>query len=47
MKLCVKEIRYNGMEWNQSAQDRVQYRALVNMVIELQVPKKARNFFIS
>jgi hypothetical protein len=34
----LKEIRYEGVNWIQLAQDRVQWWDLMNMVISLQVP---------
>jgi hypothetical protein len=34
----LREIGWNGMDWIDLAQDREQWRALVNMVIHLQVP---------
>jgi hypothetical protein len=33
-----REIGWGSMDWFDLAQDRVQYRALVNMVMKLQVP---------
>jgi hypothetical protein len=34
----LREIGWDGMDWNDLAQDRDQWRALVNMVMNLQVP---------
>jgi hypothetical protein len=34
----VTEIGWDGMDWIELAQDRVQWRAPVNMVMTLQVP---------
>jgi hypothetical protein len=38
MKIGLKEIGWGGMEWIDLAEDRDQWRALVNMVMNLQVP---------
>jgi hypothetical protein len=38
IKLDFREIGINGVNWIQLAQDRVQWQAFVNMVINLQVP---------
>jgi hypothetical protein len=34
----IREIGWGGMYWNHLAQDRDQWRALVKMAINLQVP---------
>jgi hypothetical protein len=34
----LREIGINGANWIQLAQDKVQWRAFVNMVMNLQVP---------
>jgi hypothetical protein len=34
----LREIRSNGVDWIDLAQDRDQWKALVNMVMNLQVP---------
>jgi hypothetical protein len=34
----LREIGWNGMDWSDLAQDRDQWRALVNMVKNLRVP---------
>jgi hypothetical protein len=34
----LREIGWDGMYWNQLAQDRNQWRALVNTVMNLRVP---------
>jgi hypothetical protein len=34
----LREIEWGGMDWIRLAQDRDQWRALVNMVMNLQVP---------
>jgi hypothetical protein len=36
--LDLREIGWGGMDWIELAQDREQWRALVNMVMNLQVP---------
>jgi hypothetical protein len=38
IKTNFKEIGWDGMEWIDLAQDRGQWRAPVNMVMNLQVP---------
>jgi hypothetical protein len=38
LKLDLREIGINGANWIQLAQDRVQWRAFVNMVMNLRVP---------
>jgi hypothetical protein len=38
IKLDLREIRINEANWIQLAQDRVQWQALVNTVLDLQVP---------
>jgi hypothetical protein len=38
IKIDLREIRWNGMEWIDLAQDRDRWRALVNTVMSLQVP---------
>jgi hypothetical protein len=37
IKLDLRETEWDGMDWIELDQDRVQYRALVNMVIKIQV----------
>jgi hypothetical protein len=37
-KLDLREIGIDGANWNQLAQDRVEWWAFVNMVMNLQVP---------
>jgi hypothetical protein len=37
-KMDVREIGWGGMDWIDSAQDRDQWRALVNTVMNLRVP---------
>jgi hypothetical protein len=38
IKMDRREIGWGGMDWIVLAQDRDQWRALVNMVINIQVP---------
>jgi hypothetical protein len=38
IKMDLREIRGDGMDWIDLAQDRDQWRALVNMVMNLRVP---------
>jgi hypothetical protein len=34
----IREIRWEGVDWIDMAQDRIQWRALVNTVLNLRVP---------
>jgi len=47
MRLHLKEISWEGVYWIHLAQDRDQWRAGVNMVMNLRVLYKARNFLTS
>jgi hypothetical protein len=38
IKMDLREIQWGGMDWNDLAQDRDQWWALVNMVMNLWVP---------
>jgi hypothetical protein len=38
IKMDPREIRWDGMDWIDVAQDRDQWRAFVNTVMNLQVP---------
>jgi hypothetical protein len=38
IKMDLREIGWDGMDWIELAQDRDQWRALVNMVMNLRVP---------
>jgi hypothetical protein len=38
------QIGWNGMDWIDLAQDRDQWRALMNMVMNLRVPQNAGKF---
>jgi hypothetical protein len=44
IKMDLREIGCNGMDWIDLAQDRDQWRALVNTVMNLRVPYNAENF---
>jgi hypothetical protein len=44
IKMDLREIGWNGMDWVDLAQDRGQWRALVNTVMNLRVPKNAGKF---
>jgi hypothetical protein len=37
-KMDLREIRWDGVDWIDIAQDRVQWRSLVNTVLNLRVP---------
>jgi hypothetical protein len=39
-----RELRWKGLDWMHLAQDRDQWRAVVNTVMNLRVPYKATNF---
>jgi hypothetical protein len=38
IKMDLREIGWDGVDWMDTAQDRDQWRALVNMVLNLQGP---------
>jgi hypothetical protein len=44
IKMDLREIGINGANWIQLAQDRVQWWAFVNRVMNLWVPKESRIF---
>jgi hypothetical protein len=43
----LRELEWDGMYWIELVQDRVQWRALVNTVMNLRVPKYAGKFLCS
>jgi hypothetical protein len=45
IKMDLREITIDGANWIQLGQDRVQWRACVNTVMNLRVPYKSRIFF--
>jgi hypothetical protein len=38
IKMDLREIRWDGMDWTDLAQNRDQWRALVNTIMTLRVP---------
>jgi hypothetical protein len=44
IRMDLREIRWEVVEWMQLAQDRDQLRALVNTVRNLRLPLRERNF---
>jgi hypothetical protein len=47
IKIDLKVLRLEGVNWIHLAQDRGRWRALVNMVMNLRVPQKTGNFLTS
>jgi hypothetical protein len=47
IRMDLMEIGWQGMDWMQLAQDRDQWRALMNTVMNHRVPQKAENFLTS
>jgi hypothetical protein len=45
IKMDLREIGIDVANWIQLTQDRVQWRACVNMVMNLRVPEESRIFF--
>jgi hypothetical protein len=45
IKMDLREIRIDGANWIRLAQNRVQWRAFVNMAMNLRVPYESRLFF--
>jgi hypothetical protein len=43
----LKETGWEGVDWMHVAQDRDQWRAIANTIMNLRVPLKARNFLTS
>jgi hypothetical protein len=46
IKMDLREIRIDEVNWIQLAQDRVQWRAFVNTVMNLQVPYRNQDIFL-
>jgi hypothetical protein len=44
IKIDLREIGWDGVDWIDLAEDRDQWRALVNTVMNLRVPKNAGKF---
>jgi hypothetical protein len=44
VKIDLREIGWDGMDWIDLAQDRSKWRALVNTVMNIRVPKNAEKF---
>jgi hypothetical protein len=44
LKMDLREIEWDGMDWIDLAQDGDQWRALVNTVMHLRVPENAERF---
>ena len=47
IKIDLKEVSCEGMDWIDVAQDRDRWRALVNAVMNMPVPQNAGNFLTS
>jgi hypothetical protein len=47
IRMDLREIGWEGVDWIHLAQDRDQWWALVNTVMNFGVPEKARNFLTS
>jgi hypothetical protein len=44
IKMNLRDIGWEGMDWNELAQDRDQWKALVNTVMNLRVPQNCWEF---
>jgi hypothetical protein len=47
IKMDLRDIGRSDMDWTDLAQDRDQWRALVNTVMNLRIPKNAGKFLIN
>jgi hypothetical protein len=47
IKIDLREIEWDGVDWIDLAQDRDKWRALVNTVISFRVPLDSRKFLSS
>jgi hypothetical protein len=47
IKMDLRKKGWEGVDWMHLAQDRDQWRVLLNMVMNLRVPQKAENFLTS
>jgi hypothetical protein len=47
IKMDLKETECKVVDWFHMAQDKIQWQALLNMVMNFQIPQKEGNFFNS
>jgi hypothetical protein len=47
IKMDLREIGWNGIDWIDLAQDRDQWRALVNRIMNRRAPSNVRSFLSS
>jgi hypothetical protein len=47
IKIDLRDVEWDGMDWIHLAQDRDQWRALVNTMMKFRVPQNAGKFFSS